>query len=62
LRLRTACDLTLNGAPAVTRPNSFALPLLNEIEKDLPACIAKVREEKKFNANAVGVTNVTYEK
>lgn len=62
LRLRTACDLTLDDEPSVTRPNGFALPLLDEIENTLPDLIKAVRDEGRFNGNANGVTTVKYEK
>lgn len=45
LRLRTACDLTLNGAMRVTAPEKFVLPgsakLLMELQAGLKACDAK---------------------
>lgn len=62
LRLRTACDLTLDGEPSVTRPNGFELPSLDQIEKALPGLIKAMRDEGKFNGNANGVTTVKYEK
>ena len=40
LRLRTACDLELDGAVLVKRPDSFELPGLKEIEAALPGLIA----------------------
>ncbi len=39
LRLRTACDLEITGALIVQRPDSFAVPSLAELEKELPAII-----------------------
>jgi CRISPR-associated protein Csb1 len=42
LRLRTACDLDLDGGLSVQRPSGFAVPPLNELEKALPGLIAKV--------------------
>lgn len=39
LRLRTACDLEVDGQPEVKRPNEFALPSLEEIEESLPTLI-----------------------
>ncbi|MHB1309767.1 MAG: type I-G CRISPR-associated RAMP protein Csb1/Cas7g [Limisphaerales bacterium] len=39
LRLRTACDLELEGTIQVKRPAGFALPGLKEIEDALPALI-----------------------
>jgi CRISPR-associated protein Csb1 len=62
LRLRTACDLTLDGEPTVTRPDDFGLPLLPEIERILPDLVATVRQEGGFNDNENGVTTVQYEK
>ncbi len=40
LRLRTACDLMVAGAPEVTQPKEFALPSLNALEAALPGLIA----------------------
>jgi CRISPR-associated protein Csb1 len=62
LRLRTACDLTLDGDPIVTRPDKFSLPSCGQIEEDLPGLIKAVRVEGKFNGNSDGVTTVKYEK
>jgi CRISPR-associated protein Csb1 len=62
LRLRTACDLTLDGEPVVTRPVEFALPSLNQIEDHLPKRIGAVRDEGRFNGNENAVTIVKYEK
>ncbi|MDB6031544.1 MAG: hypothetical protein JWM16_1882 [Verrucomicrobiales bacterium] len=42
LRLRTACDLDLDGKLTVQRPEGFTLPSLDELEKGLPAFIAKI--------------------
>jgi CRISPR-associated protein Csb1 len=39
LRLRTACDLELQGAIQVKRPAGFTLPALKEIEDALPELI-----------------------
>ena len=39
LRLRTACDLEVDGQLEVKRPNEFALPSLKEIEDALPTLI-----------------------
>ncbi len=41
LRLRTACDLELDGALQVTRPSNFELPTLEEVEQALPGLIQK---------------------
>jgi CRISPR-associated protein Csb1 len=62
LRLRTACDLTLDGDPVVTRPQGFTLPPLSHLEARLPVYIETVRNNGKFNGNANGVTTVVYEK
>jgi CRISPR-associated protein Csb1 len=62
LRLRTACDLTLDGEPVVARPIGFALPSLRQVEDELPHLINTVRKEGRFNGNANGVTFVTHEK
>ena len=40
LRLRTACDLELDGDIQVKRPIGFTLPALKEIEDELPSLIA----------------------
>ncbi len=40
LRLRTACDLELVGAPRVRRPEGFSLPPLAEMARALPGAIA----------------------
>ena len=42
LRLRTACDLELDGTLQVKRPSNFALPTLEEAERALPDLIQKV--------------------
>jgi CRISPR-associated protein Csb1 len=39
LRLRTACDLELNGELQVKRPHGFKLPGLDELEQELPGLI-----------------------
>jgi len=41
-RLRTACDLVVDGTPVVTRPSGFVLPSLKELEAALPKLIAAV--------------------
>lgn len=43
LRLRTACDLELAGDLKVTRPNSFALPTLEEISGAMPDLISAAK-------------------
>jgi len=42
LRLRTACDLDLDGDLIIQRPTGFSVPSLDELEKALPGLIAKV--------------------
>jgi CRISPR-associated protein Csb1 len=57
LRLRTACDLDVEGDVYVQRPESFALPTLAEVEAALPGLITKAyggESAKRF-------TTVTYE-
>jgi len=41
LRLRTACDLEIVGDLIVERPEGFAVPSLDELEKALPGLIKK---------------------
>lgn len=41
LRLRTACDLELDGELTVQRPEGFEVPTLTEIEQELPGLIKK---------------------
>lgn len=41
LRLRTACDLEIDGNLIVQRPEGFGMPTLDELEKSLPALIKK---------------------
>ena len=55
LRLRTACDLDLDGDLIVQRPAGFTIPSLDELEKMLPGLIAKVFGENN------NFTTVTYE-
>jgi CRISPR-associated protein Csb1 len=43
LRLRTACDLEIVGNLTVQRPQSYAVPPLPEIEKELPDLIGKAK-------------------
>jgi CRISPR-associated protein Csb1 len=62
LRLRTACDLTLEDMPIIVRPDSFSLPSLDAIKEELPALIESVRKEGKFNEKSDGITTVTYVK
>jgi len=47
LRFRTACDLELDEV-RVTRPDAFTLPILAELEEDLPELIGAAGEEGMF--------------
>lgn len=58
LRLRTACDLDLVGKPSVTRPDTWSLPALPDLEAALPGLIQAVAAQGKF----AGITKVTYRK
>ena len=40
LRLRTACDLTMNGSMQVTQPEGYSLPSLDDLKAALPESIA----------------------
>lgn len=59
LRLRTACDLDLNGV-TVTRPEGFELPQLADLEGELPALVETVGSGGHFGESPV--LTVTYEK
>ena len=59
LRLRTACDLDPAGV-AVTRPDGFDLPALDEIESALPGLIETVGSQGLFGESRV--LTVRYEK
>ena len=59
LRLRTACDLDAAGV-AVTRPDGFDLPALDEIESALPELIEAVGSQGLFGESRV--LTVRYEK
>lgn len=39
LRLRTACDLEVDGELVVQRPSAFVVPSLTDLEKELPSLI-----------------------
>ena len=58
LRLRTACDLEVNGGLRVTRPSGYALPTLAELEAALPGQIAACAQKGLFASPAV--TTVIY--
>lgn len=45
LRLRTACDLDLDGDVIIQRPEGFKLPALGELEKELPGLIGKCKDK-----------------
>ena len=59
LRLRTACDLDLDGI-MVTRPEGFELPELADLERELPELIETVRSGGHFGESPV--LTVTYKK
>jgi len=58
LRLRTACDLEVEGALRVTRPEGYALPSLASLREALPSLVAKC---KPSFAGEGGITKVVYE-
>lgn len=60
LRLRTACDLTLEAPPKATAPEDFVLPELAELQTELPALIEIVGAEGLFAEPRV--TTVVYRK
>jgi CRISPR-associated protein Csb1 len=62
LRLRTACDLMLDGGLTVSRPQGFAIPSLPELERIIPGSIEAVRGENRFNNGPNSVITLTYEK
>ena len=59
LRLRTACDFDLDVI-TVTRPKGFELPVLADLESELPGLIEVVRSSGHFGKNPV--LTVTYKK
>ena len=59
LRLRTACDLDAVGV-AVTRPDGFDLPALDDVESELPGLIKAVGSQGLFGESRV--RTVRYEK
>ena len=59
LRLRTACDLDASGV-AVTRPDDYDLPVLDDIEAELPGLIETVASKGLFGESRV--LTVRYEK
>ena len=58
LRLRTACDLSLESMN-VTRPAGFKLPELSELEKSLPRLIDDVNQKGLFAESPI--TGVTWQ-
>ena len=52
LRLRTACDLDADGV-AVTRPDGFDVPAVDDIESELPALIETVGSKGLFGETRV---------
>lgn len=57
LRLRTACDLMVDGEVTVQSPEGYALPSLETLRESLPALIAACRD--RFGGEK-GVTRVTF--
>jgi CRISPR-associated protein Csb1 len=57
LRLRSACDLELDGTPKVTRPEGFTLPTAAALSEALPGLVERC---KSLFANASGVTRVVF--
>ncbi len=57
LRLRSACDLELDGVPRVTRPEGFTLPSAAALLEALPGSVARC---KPLFAEAAGVTRVSF--
>jgi CRISPR-associated protein Csb1 len=57
LRLRTACDLQMDGEPKVTRPAGFKIPELAELEKQLPELIRSVASLGLFVSPPVTIVN-----
>lgn len=58
LRLRTACDLEIEGKLVVQRPSDFAVPSLKDLEAELPALIAKACAKTE---NKDRLTTVTFD-
>lgn len=57
LRLRTACDLELDGEPRVTRPEGFSLPGLGVLREVMPRLIAACASQF---AGQGGITRVRH--
>jgi CRISPR-associated protein Csb1 len=60
LRLRTACDLDLDGALTVQRPAGFVVPNLTTLEAELPELIRKAFPNLEGDAKD-RFTTVTFE-
>lgn len=58
LRLRTACDLEVDGDLRVSRPTGWEMPALATLTKDLPQLVSEVKAAGLFAAPAV--TTVAY--
>ena len=59
LRLRTACDLSLEKITVTCPEQDFTLPALSELEESLPGFITVVTEKNKFADQPI--TEVTWE-
>ena len=59
LRLRTACDLSLEKITVTCPEQDFTLPALSELEESLPGFITAVTEKNKFADQPI--TEVTWE-
>ncbi|MBN1210263.1 MAG: type I-U CRISPR-associated protein Cas7 [Myxococcaceae bacterium] len=57
LRLRSACDLELDGSPRVTRPEGFELPSVTALREALPGWVARC---KPLFADKAGITRVVF--
>ena len=58
LRLRTACDLSLNKMAVTCPAQGFTLPELSELEEELPGFIKAVAKKKQFADSTI--TTVTW--
>jgi CRISPR-associated protein Csb1 len=57
LRLRSACDLELEGTARVVRPEAFELPSTQALREALPGLVARC---KPLFAGPAGVTRVAF--
>lgn len=57
LRLRTACDLGMDGDVMVTRPDGFSLPKDHELLSECKTLIAECQKEKLLKEPAVTVVD-----